>query len=285
MRVGFYYSLIRKDEKLLVEAFKAVPDVSLVFLNDRELCFHPGEDAFDLDIVLARSISHTRNLNGARLFEGAGVPCMNPSKAIEICGDKLKTSLALQRAGVPQPEFRVAFSQEAALAAMEAMGYPVVLKPVTGSWGRLISKINDQDAAETVLEHKSVLGSSAHSVYYMQRFVEKEGRDIRSFVIDGKCEAAVYRSSAHWKTNTALGASVVNCPLHPELTRISEEAALAVKGGVVAVDLFETRGGILVNEVNDTMEFKNSIEPTGIDIPRLIAEYIVHAGREEMAHA
>ena len=172
-----------------------------------------------------------------------------------------------------------------ALEAVEALGYPAVLKPITGSWGRLISRVNDRDAAEAVLEHKARLGHYDHSIFYVQRYVDKGDRDIRSFVIGDGCVAAIHRTGPHWKTNTALGARVTACPVSPEISRLSLEAARAVGGGVVAVDLFETESGIVVNEVNDTMEFKNSIAPTGVDIPRLMAEYVVRAGRREVAHA
>jgi [lysine-biosynthesis-protein LysW]--L-2-aminoadipate ligase len=285
MRVGFFHSLIRRDEKLLIEAFRSVPDVELVFLDDRVLDFNPGRDSFDVDVILARSLSHTRNLYGIRLLESADIPCVNRSTVIEVCGDKLLTSLALIRAGVPHPELRVAFTEQAALEAMETMGYPVVLKPVVGSWGRLISKINDRDAAEAVLEHKAKLGNPLHSVFYIQRYVEKRGRDIRTFVVGDQCMAAIYRTGSHWKTNTALGAEVSNCPLFPKITQLSLEAAEAMGGGLLAVDLFEGDDGLMVNEVNDTMEFKNSILPTGVDIPRLIAEYTIGIGQREVAHA
>ncbi len=285
MNVGFYHFLIRRDEKLLIEAFRTMPDVELIFLDDRAQFFNPGRDLFDIDVILARSVSHTRNLYGIRLLESAGIPCVNPSRVVEVCGDKLLTSIALIRAGVPHPVLRVAFTEKAALDAIEALGYPVVLKPVIGSWGRLISKINDRDAAEAVLEHKAKLGNTLHSVFYIQQYVDKGGRDIRTFVVGDQCVAAIYRSGPHWKTNTALGAEVSNCPLTHEITGLSLEAAKAVGGGVVAVDLFETDGGLMVNEVNDTMEFKNSILPTGVDIPRLIAEYVVGIGQRAAVYA
>jgi [lysine-biosynthesis-protein LysW]--L-2-aminoadipate ligase len=285
MRIGFYHSLIRVDEKLLIETFRSLDGIELVLMDDRRMTFDPGRDRFDVDAVLARSISHSRNLYGLRLLQSAGIPCVNSANVAEVCGDKLQTSLALVRAGLPHPELRVAFTQAAALEAIESMGYPVVLKPITGSWGRLIAKINDRDAAEAVLEHKAGLGHFEHSIFYMQRYVEKRGRDIRSFVIGDRCVAAIYRTGSHWKTNTALGASVSNCIVTGEISTLSLDSARAVGGGVLAVDLFETSRGLMVNEVNDTMEFKNSIEPTGVDIPRLVAEHVVRIARREAVHA
>jgi [lysine-biosynthesis-protein LysW]--L-2-aminoadipate ligase len=173
----------------------------------------------------------------------------------------------------------MAFTPESALAAMEELGYPCVIKPNTGSWGRLISKINDRDAAEAVLEHKQILGSYHHSIFYIQEYVEKKGRDIRSFVVGDRCIAAVYRYSPHWITNTARGGKTENCPITDELHDISVRAANAVGGGVVAIDVFETPAGLSVNEVNYTMEFRNSITVTGVNIPAKVVDYVLEVGR------
>ena len=157
--------------------------------------------------------------------------------------------------------------------------YPFVIKPNTGSWGRLISKINDRDAAEAVLEHKQILGSYHHSIFYIQEYIDKQRRDIRSFVVGDRCIAAVYRYSPHWITNTARGGKTENCPITDELHDLSVRAAKAVGGGVVAIDLFETPAGLSVNEVNYTMEFRNSIHVTGVNIPAKVVDYVLEVGR------
>ena len=278
MRVGFLHSLVRKDEKLLLDEFAARPGVSVVMVDDREIAFTLGRRAFDFDVVIERCINHSRALHALRLFESLGLRCVNRSHVAAICGDKLLTSIALQEHGVPQPEVRVAFTPESALQAIEEMGYPVVLKPAVGSWGRLLAKVNDRDAAEALLEHKTTLGSYHHSVFYIQRYVEKRGRDIRAFVVGEECIAAIYRTSEHWITNTARGGRASNCPVTPDLARIALAGARAVGGGVVALDIFETDEGYKVNEVNYTMEFKNSIAPTGVNIAAKIAEFVVREG-------
>ena len=195
-----------------------------------------------------------------------------------ICGDKLLTSVALQEHNVSQPAVKIAFTEESALQAIEEMGYPVVLKPAVGSWGRLLSKINDRDAAEAILEHKTILGSYHHSIFYIQKYIDKKGRDIRSFVVGDRCIAAIYRTSHHWITNTARGGIATNCPVTDELNDISVRAANAVGGGIVAIDVFETEQNLLVNEVNYTMEFRNSIAPTGVNIPKHIVDYTIKVG-------
>jgi len=188
----------------------------------------------------------------------------------------------LSEHAVPQPEIRIAFTEKSALEAIEEMGYPVVLKPAVGSWGRLLSKVNDRDAAESLLEHKAVLGTYHHSIFYIQKYIEKQGRDIRSFVVGDECIAAIYRTSDHWITNTARGGIPTQCPVTDEISDLSLKAAKAVGGGIVAIDLFETRSGLLVNEVNYTMEFKNSITTTGVDIPGKIVDYVLKVANEEV---
>ncbi len=280
MRVGFLHSLIRLEEKMLLEEFGR-RGAEVVLLDDRALTFTLGQRPVAVDVIMERSINHSRALHALRLFESQGLVCVNSSAVATVCGDKLLTSVALQEHGVPQPEVRVAFTPESALAAIEDMGYPVVLKPAVGSWGRLLAKVNDRDAAEALLEHKTVLGSYHHSIFYIQRFVAKPGRDIRAFVVGDQCVAAIYRTSAHWITNTARGGQATACPVTDELAGIAVAGARAVGGGIVALDLFETEGGLQVNEINYTMEFKNSVAPTGVNIPALIVDYVLRRGAGE----
>ena len=282
MKVGFLHSLIRKDEKFLIEEFNKRPDVELVMVDDRKISFNLGKDKFDFDVLIERSINHSRALHALKLFESAGIKCVNNSTVATICGDKLLTSVELGKNNIPQPEVRIAFTEESALQTIEEMGYPVVLKPAVGSWGRLLSKINDRDAAESILEHKTILGTYHHSIFYIQKYVEKNGKDIRSFVVGDKCIAAIYRESPHWITNTARGARAYNCPVTDELADISVRSAKAVGGGVVAIDVFETEQGLQVNEVNYTMEFKNSISTTGVNIPEHIVDYVLQVGTGEV---
>jgi [lysine-biosynthesis-protein LysW]---L-2-aminoadipate ligase len=280
IRVGFLHSLVRKDEKLLLEAFQRWPEVEIVPIDDRELSFCLGRAETLFDVVLERCINHSRALHALRIFESQGVRCINTSHTAWTCGDKLLTSIVLAEHNIPQPEVRVAFTEESALKAIEEMGYPIVLKPAVGSWGRLLAKVNDRDAAEALLEHKTTLGSYHHSIFYIQKYVEKKGRDIRSFVVGGECIAAIYRYSDHWITNTARGGSAVVCTVDPALADLSVKAAAAVGGDVVALDIFETADGYCVNEINYTMEFKNSIAPTGVDIPDRIAAHVVRVAKE-----
>jgi [lysine-biosynthesis-protein LysW]--L-2-aminoadipate ligase len=210
-----------------------------------------------------------------------GIPTVNMAAVAAICGDKLATSATLARLGLPQPRFQVAFTPESALEAIETMGYPVVLKPVIGSWGRLLSKINDREAAEAILEHKDTLGSYQHSIFYIQEYIQKPGRDIRAAVIGGEVICAIYRSASHWITNTARGGQGEVCPVTPELAELCREASQAVGGGVLAVDILEDpQRGFLINEINHTMEFHTLAPTTGVDVGSYIIAYALQAAKE-----
>jgi [lysine-biosynthesis-protein LysW]--L-2-aminoadipate ligase len=272
-KVGVLCSRIRVEEKLLIQELqKRGADFEIV--DDREIILEIQRNGWDYDVILERCINHSRALYALRIFGDWGLTTVNTYDVANTCGNKLLTTSALVRANIPTPRTRVAFTPESALAAIEEMGYPVVLKPGVGSWGRLLSKINDREAAEAVLEHKQVLGSYHHSIYYIQEYVEKHGRDIRAFVVGDETICAIYRTSAHWITNTARGGEASNCPVTPELNDLCVAAAKAVGGGVLALDIFEHEDrGMLVNEINYTMEFRNSIDTTGVNIPAKVIDY------------
>ena len=275
MRIAMTYTRLRVEERMLIDAFEELgADVTPVDL--RTIVFNPAElgEWARYDAVFDRSLSLTNTLTSVRILESLGVRCINPLHAIETCSDKLSTTLALLRAGVPTPEVRVAVESEPGLQAIEQLGYPCVLKPTVGSWGRLVSRINDRDAAESILEHREVLGSVQHSVVYAQEHINKPERDIRVFVVGGNAIAAIERRSAHWLTNTARGAVASGLEVTPELADLCERAVASVGADIAAVDLLECpRRGLLVNELNHSMEFRNSTTTTGVDIHRIVAQH------------
>jgi len=281
MRVGMLMSRVRVEEKLLLDAFSA-RQVEVELIDDREVVFDIGNaGAFkQYDVVIERCINHSRAVSALELLNAWGIPTVNTYEVANICGSKFSTTRALFAHGVPSPRTMLAFTPESALQAIETLGYPVVLKPAVGSWGRLLARVNDRDAAEALLEHKSVLGTYQHSIFYIQEYIRKPQRDIRSFVVGGETICAIYRTSEHWITNTARGGKASNCPVTPEIDRLSRAAAEAVGGGVVAIDLLEKPDGeLVVNEVNYTMEFRNSIDTTGVDIPARVVDYVLRVGR------
>ena len=275
-RIAVLLSRIRVEEKLLLAALEK-RGIAYELIDDRQVIFDLHANGYRrFDVVLERCINHSRALYALRILNDWGVPTVNSYLAALTCGNKLETTSALIRAGIPTPRTRVAFTPQSALEAIEEVGYPVVLKPAIGSWGRLLAKVNDREAAEALLEHKQVLGSYHHSIFYIQEYILKPERDIRAFVVGDETVAAIYRHSEHWITNTARGGHATNCPVTPELNEICTRAAKAVGGGVLGVDLLEDpEQGLLVNEVNYTIEFRNSIDTTGVDIPDRVVDYVL----------
>lgn len=264
------YTRLRVEEKLLFEAAArlGIP----VAADDVEDRSWPGIEADPGDVVLCRCIGQTHNIALAQLLESRGIRTINHSSVIALCGDKVTTAAILSRAGVPQPEYMVAFSPEGAVEAAEKMGYPVVFKPPVGSWGRLLAKVDCRETAEAVAEHKSHLGPS-HSVYFLQKYVEKGGYDVRVTLVNGEPVTAIRRKSEHWITNTARGGVPEGLSVTDEMASILRRTYEAVGGDILAVDLFLGPDGWLVNEINGQPEFRSSITTTGVDLPGLILKH------------
>jgi len=291
-KIGMVYSRLRNDERMLMDAASR-KGADLVPIFDDEAVLDVHERPWDVDVVLERSISTWRGLYVLKFLANHGTPAVNHYEVAARCADKAETSLLLARAGVATPPTRVAFTRETALKACAQVGYPVVLKPTMGSWARLLAKVDNAEQADMVLEHKEMLPNPLQQVYYIQKFVEKpagtapdgsavRNRDIRAFVVGDQTIAAIYRNSPHWITNTAQGGKATNCPVTPQLHELCQRAAAAVGGGVLALDVMEdptADGGLTVHEINHTMEFKNSVAPTGVDIPGAIVDYCLREAR------
>jgi [lysine-biosynthesis-protein LysW]---L-2-aminoadipate ligase len=276
--LGVFYTIIRPEEKAILAAAEA-RGVAVERIDDGETTFGLERPAHLPTVVLNRSVSHTRSLYATRCFAHYGVPTVNDPDVVELAGDKIRTSLRLHERGIPTPRTVVALSPEAAMRAIEEIGYPAVLKPAIGSWGRLMAKVDDAEEAEQILEHKAALTSPLHSVVYVQEFVPKPDRDLRVFVVGEEVVAAMYRHSTGWRTNAARGATTEAVHVTPELADLSLRAARAVGGGVLAVDLMESPNGLTVHEVNPTPEFKALSAATGVDVAGKIVEYAVGVGR------
>jgi [lysine-biosynthesis-protein LysW]---L-2-aminoadipate ligase len=274
IRIGFLYTRLRVEEKYLLEELGKHNDLEIVRINDGDIFFDINQLPESVDVLFERSISYSRGLYISRIFEAHGVPVVNSSLVAERCGDKYITSQILATNGIPTPRVLMAFDEESALRAIETMGYPCVMKPVVGSWGRLLAKIENREMAEALIEHKASLGVH-HQVFYIQEYIDKPGRDIRAFVVGDEVICAIYRSSENWITNTARGGVATNCPVTQEIAEICQRAAHAVGEGLLALDLFETENGLTINEINHTMEFRNSIETTGVNIPQRMIEYVL----------
>ncbi len=273
-------SRIRADEKRILAAL-ARRGVTVRHLDTRRLSFPlpAGDEAGPL--VLNREISASRARHAAYSLEATGALVVNPAAAIEACGDKWLTSLALRRAGVPTPRTVLALTPDAALSELDTFGYPAVIKPLTSSWGRRVSLVREVDAARAVLEHCAALPAPQAHLIYLQEYVEKPGRDIRVVVIGGRAVAAEYRVADDWRCNVALGAQAQPCPVTPELAKLAVAAASAVGADIAGVDIVEDRdGATLALEVNHNVEFSGVQAAHGdrVDVAGELADFLIRLG-------
>jgi [lysine-biosynthesis-protein LysW]--L-2-aminoadipate ligase len=303
MKVGVLYSRIRRDEKLLLSELRdRGHEIAKIDVRKQRFGLSEAPESFEgVDVLVDRCLATSRSLYATRFAEAYGVPVVNSAETAQVCANKVRNSLALAEAGVPTPATEVAFTKESALDIVEDFGYPCVLKPVIGSWGRLMAKIDSRSAAEAIFEHKETLGHYEHKVFYIQEFVEKPGRDIRVVALDGEPVAAMVRSSDHWLTNAAKGAETAEFELDDEARELVAQASAAVGGGLLGVDLMETGGarsapepssgqdaretggaqstgdasdGYTVHEVNHNVEFKALNEATVVDVPAAVVDWL-----------
>lgn len=277
MKLTMLYDVIRTEEKMLVKAAER-KNVDMNMICSRDLYFDLHKDYHGEfgDVVLQRCVSYFRSIHITALLEAKGIKIVNGLHEAFMAGNKMNSTLELIKAGVPVPKTYMAFTPETSLKALEDLGYPAVLKPTIGSWGRLIALLKDSESTEAILEDREHM-FPIYQQYYLQEKVKRPPRDIRAFVIGDKVVAAIYRISPDgvWKTNTATGGRAENCPVTPELEDICLKASAAMGKGLFGVDLMESSDGLLVHEVNNTIEFRNSVPVTGIDIPGLMLDYLV----------
>lgn len=276
--ISILYDTIRWEEKALFDAGKKKGiDVEMVDCKNLFLNLDGGKEKFET--VIQRCVSYYRSLHSTAALEGKGVNVINCLNTSVFAGNKLFTHMLLQKHGIPTPFSTVAFSEEAALEALEATGYPMVLKPTVGSWGRMIALLKDRDSAEGIMESRERM-YPIYQVYYLEEFVNRPPRDIRAIMVGDKVVAAIYRYSGEdrWKTNMALGGRAEECKVTKDLEDICVKAKNAVQGQIVGVDLMESKEkGLVVHEVNNTTEYKNTVRVTGVDIPTLMIDYALQS--------
>ena len=275
------YDQLRWEEKSLIEAAQK-KDIKLEVINCRENSIELDQDKSNYrdDIILQRCVSYYNNLHSTAAFEGLGAKVINSLHTAIMCGNKLFTHMELSKSNISIPKAFCAFSNQSAMSILNKNGYPKVIKPVVGSWGRMIALLNDKEAAEAVIEDREHMYPLYH-VFYFEEFVKRPPRDIRSIVVGDRVVAAIYRYSGanEWKTNMALGGKAEACKVTSEMEELCIKAAKTMKGEILGVDLMESDNGLLVHEVNNTTEFKNTVRVTGVDIPSLIIEHLTSSNK------
>ena len=275
--VTILYDTIRWEEKALLEAGKK-NDINIQMLDCKKLSLDLEKKSEEYGTVIQRCVSYYRNIHSTAALEGLGVKVINCLNTGVFAGNKLFTHMLLKKYGVPTPDATVAFSKDSALQALETQGFPKVIKPTVGSWGRLISKLNDMDSAESIIESRETM-YPIYQIHYLEEFVKRPPRDIRAIMVGDKIVAAIYRTSGNgnWKTNMALGGVAEPCKVTSEMEEMCIKAKQAVQGDIVGVDLMESdEKGLVVHEVNNTTEYKNTVRVCEIDIPSLMLDYAIN---------
>lgn len=272
--------MMRWDEKAILEKAEE-KGIALKLVDAKTLCLNAQAKDSEFrekfgDVVLQRCISYFRGLHVTAFLESKGIAIVNSYNVAHICGNKMLTTLALVKAGIPTPRTMIAFSPEGVSQAVESFGFPSVLKPVTGSWGRLVAPLLDKATAEAIVESRELLNNPLLKIYYVQEMVERPPRDIRTIVVGDRIIASVHRYAAFgdWRTNVARGGKSVPCSLTKESEELILKTARAVGGGILGIDAMEGPNGILIHEVNNTVEFRGAMSTGIADIPNAILNYV-----------
>lgn len=282
MKVSITFDRLRWEEKALSDAAESA-GIEASLVDVKGLVFEiPRRRSEFGDVVLQRCISHYRSSLLTRTLEGAGLKVINSLAVAETCSNKLATSIALANAKVPTPRTLLALTSEAAEEAAEKLGYPLVMKPFTGSWGRMVTVVRDKATLQSLIEFKEELANPQEQhLYYLQEYVRRPPRDVRAIVAGDAIVACVHRVApkGEWRTNVARGAVSKAFKPDGELKEVILRAAEAVGGGILGVDAMEPDSGYLVHEVNNTVEFKGAQSAVDIDIPAQLIRYVAHAAR------
>lgn len=273
-------SRVRWEERAILGALESRA-TKVAVVDPRRMTVALDEMRSGRDVALSREISHTRAMYTALSLEHAGVRVVNSARALEICGDKWRTALALSSAGLPTPRTALALTPDAARDLACQFGYPLIVKPVVGSWGRRVALIRDPDAADAVFEYCAALPAPQSHLLCVQEVVGTPGQDIRVIVVGDAVLGAMRRvARSGWRANVALGADVQPCRLSDDAAALALSAARATGAEIAGVDLLERAdGGLCVLEVNAGVEFRGFCAATGIDVAGAIVSYLLEGRR------
>ena len=278
-KICIVFDRLRTEEKLLQKEEENLGyETSMIDAKITSFNTDSKQENFEFgDVVLERCISYYRGLHFTACLEFMDIPVINKFDVANTCGNKMITSMLLKKNNIPTPKTYFSFSAETALENFEKIGYPLVIKPIIGSWGRSVMPIKDKDTAEAVIENRQVTDGPQDRIYYLQEMVNRPPRDIRVITVGDQAISAMYRkSSGGFKTNIALGAEPELCEITKEIEDLCEKASKAVGGGILGIDLMEDKEkGFVVHEVNNTVEFKGLVKVSKKNIPQEMIDYAV----------
>ena len=278
-KICIVFDRLRTEEKLLQKNAEELGyETSMIDAKITSFDTDSKPENFEFgDVVLERCVSYYRGLHFTACLEFMDVPVINKFNVANTCGNKMITSMLLKKNNIPTPKTYFSFSAETALENFENIGYPLVIKPIIGSWGRSVMPIKDKDTAEAVIENRQVTDGPQDRIYYLQEMIDRPPRDIRVITVGDQAVSAMYRkSSGGFKTNIALGADPELCEITKEIEDLCEKTSKAVGGGILGIDLMEDKKrGLVVHEVNNTVEFKGLVKVSKRNIPKEMIDYAV----------
>ena len=279
-KICIVFDRLRTEEKLLQKNAEELGyETSMVDAKITSFDTDSKPENFEFgDVVLERCVSYYRGLHFTACLEFMNIPVINKFDVANTCGNKMITSMLLKKNNIPTPKTYFSFSAETALDNFEKVGYPLVIKPIIGSWGRSVMPVKDKDTAEAVIENRQVTDGPQDRIYYLQEMINRPPRDIRVITIGDQAISAMYRkSSGGFKTNIALGADPELCEITKEIEDLCEKTSKAVGGGILGIDLMEDKErGLVVHEVNNTVEFKGLVKVSKKNIPKEMIDYAIH---------
>ena len=279
-KICIVFDRLRTEEKLLqTQASEMGYETSMIDAKTTRFNTDSNKSEHDFgDIVLERCISYYRGLHFTACLEFLDVPVINSFEISNTCGNKMITSMLLKKNNIPTPKTYFSFSAESAMEHFEKVGYPLVIKPIIGSWGRSVIPIKDKDTADAIIENRQVTDGPQDRIYYLQEMIDRPPRDIRVITVGDQAVAAMYRkSSGGFKTNIALGAEPEICKITNEIEELCQKASKAVGGGILGIDLMEDKKrGLVVHEVNNTVEFKGLVKVAEKNIPKEMIDFAIN---------
>ena len=283
-KVCIVFDRLRSEEKMLQkEASNLGHDALMLDAKITQINTDSKKEDFNLgDVVLERCVSYFRGLHFTASLEFLNIPVLNKFEVANICGNKMFMTLLLKKNNIPTPKTYFSFSSESAAENLEKVGFPLVIKPVIGSWGRGVMPIKDKDTMEAIFEIRDITDSPHDRIYYLQELINRPPRDIRVITVGDEPIAAMYRkSSGGFKTNIALGADPELCEITKEMEDLAVKASKAMGGGILGIDLMEDdERGLVVHEVNNTVEFKGLSRVAQRNIPKEMIEFALNYARK-----
>ena len=251
-------------------------DVAIRALDDCDAVIVRGIPRGSLEQVIFR-------IDALHALEARGVTCVNGPRALERTVDKFLASALLARAGVATPRTVACERSDDALEAFEELGGDVIVKPLFGSMGAGMTRVDDADVAYRVFHALEL----ERAVYYLQEALPHDARDVRALVVGGRVLAALERVGSGWRANLARGARAQATQLSPDQERLCLQAAAVLGVDYAGVDVLRAADGRdYVLELNGIPGWRGLQETTGADVSAAIVahlEALVSAARPARA--